>query len=198
MNEETGVLVTRAKAHDMAAFEELVRAYQNKIYGLCRQLTGNGHEAEDLAQEAFIRAYRAIGTFRSEADFGTWLHRITVNVWLNSRRKRSGEQAIVSLDESYREEDGGGLRHNVPDYSSDPQVALESEELRDQVRKALLALSEEHRAVLVLREMEGYSYEEVAAMLGCTLGTVKSRLSRARMAMKHKIMEMNESKYKEV
>lgn len=194
MNEETGVLVARAKAHDMAAFEELVHTYQNRVYGLCRQLTGNSHEAEDLAQEAFIRAYRAIGTFRSEADFGTWLHRITVNIWLNSRRKKSGEQITVSLDESYREEDGGGLRHNVPDSSADPQLALESEELRDQVRKALLALSEEHRAVLVLREMEGYSYEEVAAMLGCTLGTVKSRLSRARLAMKRKIIEMTESK----
>ena len=194
VNEETGTLVARAQSRDIDAFEELVRTYQNRIYGLCRQLTGNGHEAEDLAQEAFIRAYRAIGSFRSEADFGTWLHRITVNVWLNSRRKKSSEQIIVSLDETYREDDGGGLRHDVPDSSDDPQLALESRELQNLVREALQALSEEHRAVLVLREMEGYSYDEVAVMLGCTLGTVKSRLNRARLAMKNKITEMSQNR----
>ena len=191
MNDETGGLIARAQAHDVIAFEELVRTYQNRVYGLCRQLTGNGHDAEDLAQEAFIRAYRAIGNFRHEADFGTWLHRITVNVWLNSRRKKSNEQVVISLDETYREDDGGGSRHDVPDSSADPQLALETGELRELVRQALLALSEEHRAVLVLREMEGYSYEEVAAMLGCTLGTVKSRLNRARLAMKRMVIEMS-------
>ena len=175
----------------MVAFEELVRTYQNRIYGLCRQLTGNSHEAEDLAQEAFLRAYRAIASFRREADFGTWLHRITVNVWLNSRRKKGSDQVVVSLDEKYREDDGGGLRYDVPGNSADPQLALESGELRDLVRKALMALSGEHRAVLVLREMEGYSYEEVADMLGCSLGTVKSRLNRARLAMKRVVVEMS-------
>ena len=191
MNNETGVLIARAQAHDMVAFEELVRTYQNRVYGLCRQLTGNGHEAEDLAQEAFLRAYRAIGNFRHEADFGTWLHRITVNVWLNSRRKKSNEQVVVSLDETYRDDDGGGSRYDVPDNTADPQLALETGELRELVRKALMALSEEHRAVLLLREMEGYSYEEVADMLGCSLGTVKSRLNRARLAMKRVVIEMS-------
>jgi len=191
LNEETGILVNRAKAGDLAAFEELLLAYQSKVYGLCRQLTGHSEDAQDLAQEAFIRAYRAIGSFRGEADFGTWLHRVTVNIWLNQRRKLSSKQTVVSLDETYRDDDGGNPRREIADDSADPQMALETKELQQLVRVALLDLSEEHRAVLVLREMEGYSYEEVARMLDCTLGTVKSRLNRARGAIKRRIIEIS-------
>jgi RNA polymerase sigma-70 factor (ECF subfamily) len=190
LNEETGILVNRAKTGDLAAFEELVLLYQSKVYGLCRQLTNHSEDAQDLAQEAFIRAFRAIGSFRGEADFGTWLHRVTVNIWLNQKRKLSSKQTVVSLDETYRDDEGGSPRHEVADDSADPQLALESKELQVLVRMALLDLSEEHRAVLVLREMEGYSYEEVAQMLDCTLGTVKSRLNRARNAIRRRIIEI--------
>lgn len=191
MKEESWILVNRAKKNDLEAFEELVRLHQNKVYALCRQLCGNSDEAQDIAQEAFIRAYKAIDRFRNEADFGTWLHRITVNVWLNVCRRKNGQGVIVSLDETYQDTEGsGGARHEVADQSADPQEALETNELRDLVRTALMNLSEEHRAVLVLREIEGYSYEEVARMLGCSLGTVKSRLSRAREAMKRRVNEL--------
>jgi len=190
VNEDTHLLVHKAKAGDLAAFEELVRTYQNKVYGLCRQLTGHSEDSQDLAQEVFIRAFRAIGSFRGEADFGTWLHRVTVNIWLNQRRKLSQKQTIVSLDETYPDDEGGSPRHVVADDGVDPQLALESKELQILVRAALKDLSEEHRAVLVLREMEGYSYEEVSQMLDCTLGTVKSRLNRARSALKRRIMEI--------
>ena len=187
--EFTRLLVKKAQNNDLSAFEELVRLYQNKVYSLCNHLAGNHADAQDLAQEAFIRAYRAIGSFRNEADFGTWLHRITVNVWLNLKRKKNGQQPL-SLDEPHRGSDGGEIGREVASEDGDPLRALEEKELRGLVRVALDSLSEEHRAVLVLREIEGYSYEEVSRMLGCSLGTVKSRLSRAREAMKRKVTEL--------
>lgn len=187
--DNTRMLVKRAQNNDLSAFEELVRLYQNKVYSLCVHLAGNHDDAQDLAQEAFIKAYRAIGGFRNEADFGTWIHRITVNIWLNSRRKNSG-MTPLSLDEPFQGDDGGEIRRDVPDWDSDPLQALEEKEFRGLVRAALDGLSEEHRAVLVLREIEGYSYEEVSRMLGCNLGTVKSRLSRAREVMRHRVTEL--------
>ncbi len=187
--DDTGVLVEKAKAKDLFAFEELVRIHQNKVYALCLHLSGNRDDAQDLAQEAFLRAYRAIGGFRSEADFGTWLHRITVNVCLNFRRKNSGQRAL-SLDEPYRGEDGGEMLREIASTNGDPLLAVEEKEFQGLVRSALGDLSEDHRAVLILREMEGYSYEEVAHAVGCTLGTVKSRLSRARESMRRRMTEL--------
>jgi len=187
--DNTGLLVKKAQNNDLSAFEELVRLYQNKVYALCNHLSGNRDDAQDLAQEVFIRAYRGLGGFRNEADFGTWLHRITVNVWLNLKRKKNG-QPLVSLDEPYRGSDGGEIEREVAAEDGDPIQALEEKEFRGLVRVALDSLSEEHRAVLVLREIEGYSYEEVSRLLGCSLGTVKSRLSRAREAMKRRMTEL--------
>jgi len=183
------LLVKRAKENDLFAFEELVRIHQNRVYSLCLQLSGSRDDAQDLAQEAFIRAFRALGSFRNEADFGTWLHRITVNVWLNFRRKNSRVQP-VSLDEPYRGEDGDEIRREVAAVDGDPLQTLEELEFRSLIHQALDSLSEEHRAVLVLREIEGYSYEDVSRMLDCSLGTVKSRLSRAREIMKRKMTDL--------
>ncbi|MDD4170591.1 MAG: sigma-70 family RNA polymerase sigma factor [Desulfotomaculaceae bacterium] len=185
---DTRLLVKRAKKNDLSAFEELVRIHQNRVYALGLQLSGNREDAQDLAQEAFIRAYRALDSFRNEADFGTWLHRITVNVWLNFRRKEGKPQ--ISLDEPYQGEDGSEIRHEVAGEDDDPLRALEQKEFRGLVRAALTRLSDEHRTVLVLREIEGYSYEEMSRVLGCTLGTVKSRLSRARVVMRSKMTEL--------
>ncbi|NQS75452.1 MAG: sigma-70 family RNA polymerase sigma factor [Peptococcaceae bacterium] len=187
--DDTVLLVERAQNNDMAAFEELVRIYQNRVYALCVHLTSNGADAQDIAQEAFIRAYRYLGSFRQQADFGTWLHRITVNVWLNFRRKNK-KIMTLSLDEPYVDGDGGELQREMASPKGDPLQALEKKEFRGLVRIALDELSPEHRAVLVLREIEDYSYEEIARMLGCSLGTVKSRLSRARRAMRDRMIDL--------
>lgn len=182
------LLVKRAQNGDYSAFEELVRIYQNKIYALSINLAGNREDAQDLAQEALIKAFRAIGSFRNEADFGTWIYRITVNAWLNYRRKNSG--SIISLDEAFLRDDGGEMRRELAATSDDPLQTLEKKEFKDLVHLALNSLSDEHRTVLVLRELEGYSYEEVSQLLGCSLGTVKSRLSRAREVMRRRVIEM--------
>ena len=186
---DTKLLVKKAQNNNLAAFEELVNIYQNKVFVLCVRLAGNPDDAQDIAQEAFIKAYRSIGNFRNEADFGTWLHRITVNVWLNYKRKNGGRQ-ILSLDEPYPVEDGDSMRREVAAPDGDPLRELEEKEFRGLVRVALDNLSEEQRAVLVLREIEGYSYEEVSRMLGCSMGTVKSRLNRAREMMRRRMFEL--------
>lgn len=187
--DNTRLLVKKAQNNDLSAFEELVRLFQNKIFTLCVRLAGNHADAQDIAQEAFIKAYRALGSFRNESDFGTWLHRITVNVWLNFRRKNGG-RATISLDDPYVGESGDEIHREVACSDSDPLRELEEKEFRHLVRAALDGLSDEHRAVLVLREIEGYSYEEVSRMMGCTLGTVKSRLSRAREVMRRKMIDL--------
>ncbi|OPX91270.1 sigma-70 family RNA polymerase sigma factor [Pelotomaculum sp. PtaB.Bin117] len=186
--DETSILVKRAKENDLSAFEELVHIHQNRVYALCLQFSGNHDDAQDLAQDAFIQAYRALGSFRNEADFGTWLHRITVNICLNSKRKN--KMKPLSLDEPYQSEDGSEIRHEVAGTDGDPLRDLEEKEFRGLVQAALKSLSDEHRAVLILREIEGYSYEEVSSMIGCSLGTVKSRLSRARQVMRRRMTEL--------
>lgn len=175
-------LIQRAQNKDLAAFEQLVLLYQGKVYALAQRLSGDPEDAQDLAQEAFIRAYRSLHSFRGDADFGTWLHRITVNLWLNVRRK-PGMGVTVSLDETLQTLDGE-MKREVADTGGDPETILMSHEFSEVVQKALEQLPAEQKAVLILREIEGHSYEEIAATMQCSLGTVRSRLSRAREALR--------------
>ncbi len=180
------LLVKKSQKGDTRAFEELVKMYQDRIYALSYQLTGNHADAEDLAQNTFIKAYRALPKFRNEADFGTWLHRIAVNLSINEKRKRRPD---VSLDNPVQTRDGEMPRMVASDTES-PEEAYENKEFSGMVRRALKELSVEHRAVLVLREMQGYSYDEIAVMLDCSLGTVKSRINRARQTLKKEITRL--------
>ncbi|MBE3580931.1 MAG: sigma-70 family RNA polymerase sigma factor [Thermoanaerobacteraceae bacterium] len=170
-------------------FERLIIAYQDRVYALSYQLTGNHADAQDLAQEVFVRAYLNLEKFRYEADFGTWLHRITVNVYLNSRRRSKRDNIAYSLDEPLETEEGEVTRE-LAATDGDPQELLDEKERRRCLRLALEELSPEYRAVLVLREFQGLSYEEIAHALGCSLGTVKSRLNRARQALKEKVASL--------
>lgn len=184
-------LIARSQQNDLNAFEDLIKLYQDRVFTLCRQLTGNHADAQDLAQEVFVKAYYGLGNFRGEADFGTWLHRIAVNQWLNSRRKKN--LASFSLDAPLLTEEGEMMRE-VAATAPDPEEAYEQSETRQMVAVALENISAEHRMVLVLRELNGMSYEEIASILNCSLGTVKSRLNRARLALKKEIEEMNSGK----
>ncbi|MEW6276123.1 MAG: sigma-70 family RNA polymerase sigma factor [Bacillota bacterium] len=179
------VLIRKSQNDDLAAFEQLVNLYQQRVYSLSYQLAGNHADAQDLAQEVFIKAYLAIKGFRNEADFGTWLHRITVNLWLNMKR-RQNLVPVVSLDEPVQTPEGEVYRE-VAAAGGDPEQFIEDREFSDCVRLALDELSSDHKAALILRDIEGYSYEEMAAILNCSLGTVKSRLSRARQLLRQKV-----------
>ncbi len=180
------MLIRRLQQRDERAFEEMVRLYQHKVFNLVYRMIGNAEEAEDVAQEVFVTVFKAIDTFRGEAKFSTWLYRIAANHCKN-RMKYLGRRSYKStgeLDEAAEAE----LQHAQPSamrpHVDGPDAVLEGLQLERLVQDGIAALDEEHRALIVLRDVEDLSYEEIASITGLELGTVKSRLHRARLALK--------------
>ncbi|MCR4399945.1 MAG: sigma-70 family RNA polymerase sigma factor [Syntrophomonadaceae bacterium] len=180
--------MSKLRQGDAGAFEALVVAYQDRVFTQCYHLTGSLADAQDLAQEVFLRAYRGLHAFRGDADLGTWLHRIAVNTYLNGRRKYRPE-ALFSLDDPVPGTDGD-LTRQLAAQTEDPVERLERLEIQAAVQEALAQLSPDFRAILVLREFEDCSYEEMASLLGCSVGTVKSRLNRARRALRDRVKDI--------
>ena len=182
-------LVEKAQRDDLSAFEELVVKYQDRVYSHCHHLSGNPDDAQDLAQDVFVQAFKGIRSFRNDADFGTWLHRIAVNVWINYCRRKEKVVAF-SLDEPLPVREGEVYRELAASDES-PLEKVERSEFNAMVSRALNRLLPEYRTVLVLREMEGYNYSEIASLLDCSLGTVKSRINRGRKALKKELEKLN-------
>ena len=175
--EEELALVRRVQSGELDAFEDLVRAHEKTVYNLALRMTGNPQDAEDMAQEAFLKAYRSLPDFRGESKFSVWLYRIVSNVCLDHLRKQSRRPAS-----SLTVEDGEGEQQqlDVPDESASPERLLEQKLTREAVQKGLARLPAEQRQILLLREIRGMSYEEIGETLGLEAGTVKSRIFRAR------------------
>lgn len=178
-------LIEKAQQDDLDAFGELVLIYQDKVYSHCHYLAGNPDDAQDLAQDVFVQAFKGIRSFRNDADFGTWLHRIALNLWINFCR-RNKKVVTFSLDEPIPVREGEVSRELAASEES-PLELVERSEFNAMVGTALNRLLPEFRIVLILREMEGYNYDEIAAILECSLGTVKSRISRGRKALKKEL-----------
>jgi RNA polymerase sigma-70 factor, ECF subfamily len=170
-------LLARLKNGDARAFEELVISHQHRVFGVALRMLGNAAEAEEVAQEAFLRAHRAIGSFRGEAKLSTWLYGIASRLCLN--RLAGGERRLVRGGEAELE--------RLADSGADPAADLDRSEVEQALHRAIAELPEERRIVVVLRDLEGLSYEEIAAALELELGTVRSRLHRARMDLKDKL-----------
>lgn len=183
MSDREKGLLERAKAGDIAAFEQLIESYQKKIFNIALRMLGNYDDAGDLSQEVLIRIYKSIGSFKEQSSFSTWIYRITTNVCLDEIRKRKNRK-IISLDEEIRLEDGEMKRQIESDEPS-PEETAEAKDLKKIVNDAIGKLSEEHRIVIVLRDLQGLSYEEIAEVLKCPEGTVKSRINRGRQALKN-------------
>ena len=174
-------LISRAKAGDAAAFEQLVLENQNRVYSLALRMLGNGEDAQDAAQEAFLNAWRALPTFKGESSFSTWVYRLTSNACIDHlrRRKRRREVEAVSLTGDEGEGDW-----EPADHQADPALQTERRMAREAVEAGLRALPDHQREILIMRELSGLSYQEISAALGLDLGTVKSRIARARLALK--------------
>ncbi len=179
----------RLKRRDGAAFEQLVAERTSDIYGLLFRLTGDAEEARDLAQETFLRAFQAIEKFRGDADLKTWLYRIAINQARNRWRwwRRRRRDATVSLDATAGEREQTVATHLEDANASDPEQETLARERQSQLREALQGLRSAYREAVVLRDIEGLTYEEIAATLQINIGTVKSRLARGRLELRRKL-----------
>ncbi len=173
-------LVRAAAKGRTDAFEELVRLHEKKVYALTLRMCGNHEDARDAAQEAFLSAWRGLPSFRGEAGFSTWLYRLASNAAIDQLRRNRRQREEASLD-------AGEM--DTPDQSPGPQEAAEGSELQRAVADGLASLSEDHRRILLLREYQALSYDEIAQTLDMDLGTVKSRISRARRALRKILLE---------
>ena len=182
VDDPDGDLIESIRAGDASAFNELVLKYRNRVMGIAARMLENRVDAEDLAQDVFVKVYHSLKSFKGEALFSTWLYRITANSCLNHRRRKKTEAAIDPM--------GGDKDFTFSDDSANPQTLLEKEEFKRFLEKAIHELPEEQRLVLILRDIEGLSYEEIADSLELELGTVRSRLHRARLAIQARIKHL--------
>jgi RNA polymerase sigma-70 factor, ECF subfamily len=175
-------LVRATLAGDNQAFGALVERYQDRLFNTLARLTGSRHDASDLAQDAFVQALVKLDTFRGDAQFYTWLYRIAMNLSLSQRRKRRPVASVDVAKERAGEE--------PMDQGESPDQGLIQQERAQLVQQALLLLGDDHRQILVLREMESCSYDQIGEILNLPIGTVRSRLFRARMQLKEQLQAM--------
>ena len=185
------MLVDRFKNGDESAFNEMVARHRDRIYGMVHQLLRNHQDAEEVTQDAFIRAHRGLANFRGDAAFSTWLYQIATNLarnryWYWWRRKRDRS---VSLDAPVGEDNDMTLADIIPAEVDSPDEVTVNEEFVNRISKGMDKLSASHREILVLRNVKNLSYEEIGGILGISVGTVKSRIARARESLRAKLGE---------
>jgi len=183
LDAQEAVFVSRLQANEDAAYDELVRVYHASIFHVAYRMLGDSNDAADSVQEIFLKVFRNVQRFRGESSLKTWIYRIAFSEILNRLRwwKRRFRSSTVSLDD---QQDGKGPYIHLAAPTPSPLQVLESKERENAIQLALTKLSSEHRSIVILRDIEGFSYSEIADILGVSTGTVKSRLARARMDMK--------------
>jgi RNA polymerase sigma-70 factor (ECF subfamily) len=191
---EDAALIKQCREGDSAAFGRLVAKYQDRVFNTCWRMCGNRADAEDFTQEAFVKAFQAIDRFAERSKFSTWVFRIAVNVVLSSRRGKKAK-AVYSLDDSPgpASDASTSAAERAVSQESPPDGDASDRERTRIVAEALASLEEEHRTVVILRDLESFGYDEIAEILDVPAGTVKSRLHRARMALRDKLSPLLES-----
>lgn len=174
-------LVNRARRGDLSAYDDLVKRYQERIYATIYHMTSNHEDANDLAQESFVKAYQALKSFKGGSSFYTWLYRIAVNKTINFLKQRKNRQHMSLNDLDFNAEHDPDLVALISDKTPRREAGLS--ELQEKLNAALLKLSESHRLAVVLHDVQGLSHEEIAKVMHCNIGTVRSRLFYARQQL---------------
>ena len=188
--DENKLLVEKARKGDMSAFEQLILNHEKIVYNVALRMFNNIEDAKDIAQEVFIKAFRSIENFDGRSSFSTWIYRIAMNTCIDETRKRKGK-ASVSLEEEMSDEDGS-WKQQYADDGDTPEESMLRQEGQHEIMRALERISPDHKLVIVLRDIQGLSYDEIAEITDLTLGTVKSRISRARLQLKQELLEIRE------
>lgn len=174
-------IVQLAQLGQKEAFQELVKRYQKNVFALLYQLAPEWRDLNDLSQEVFIRVYKGIHNLRNPRIFKSWLNQIVLNLFYDELRKRPRMLKTISMDQSYEDDNGDNeFIKEIKDSKQKPDDIISGYETRDAIKKAMAQLPEQFRTAIVLRELQGMQYEEISEILGCALGTVKSRIWRAR------------------
>ena len=184
--EQENAVVRAVLNGDVNAFEMLVREYEKNVYNLALRMVGNSEDAADMSQEAFIKAYNSLNSFRGDSKFSVWLYRIVSNVCLDFIRSRKRKQT-VSL--SVEDDNGEDVELDIADDTQSPERLMDKQLTRDAVRRGLASLPPGQRQILLLREIQGLSYDEIAEVLNVEAGTVKSRIFRARKKLSAFLLE---------
>lgn len=192
-HEDDRELVAKSLGGDTEAFRTIVERYQERVYNVAFQMTGSHEDSLDLAQDSFLRVFRALSSFKGDSSLGTWIHRIAHNIVIDELRKRRRRPVVaMSTDTVVITEDGEHMLEWSAPMDEAPEEQLLRAEKKREIEQALQRISPEHRSVLVMRDIEGLTYEEVAEVLGLNVGTVKSRLNRARLALREKLKVMEQ------
>ena len=182
-------LIEKTLNGENSAFDELVLKYQDRIFNIAYRMMGSYEEAKDASQEAFVNAFKSLANFRRESSFYTYLCQILINSCKNRLKRLNRDSKLVSIDDPFPTEDGE-VKLEIPDNTFSPRDAVERKDKEARVQEAINSLDEEHKAVVVLRDIEGLSYEDIAQALNLNIGTIKSRLHRARHELKEKLKDV--------
>jgi len=180
LQQQEEILIVRAKTGDIESFEELIQNHQQKAFNIAYRMLGNLEDANDVTQEAFLRVYRSIDKFKGNSSFSTWLYSIVNNVCIDFIRKHKKTKVIYIDDNQYQE----GYQKEIPDRKNAPEDLLEKKEIKERVHDAINQLNYDQRTIIILRDIQGFSYQEIAEILNISEGTVKSRISRGRNNLK--------------
>src|SRR4051794_4820089 len=186
-------LVKRCQDGDAEAFDELVTRYRTRVFGMIYNMVHSEQDAWDLAQDSFIKAWKSIKRFRGQSSFYTWIYRIVMNVTIDWLRKKQVKAGGAEFDDSIQLKEVDPASKTMPKADALPSVVMEQKEIRAQIDKAIDQLSPEHRAVILMKEIDGMQYHEIAETLGCSIGTVMSRLFYARKKLQNMLRDCYEN-----
>jgi len=186
-------LVKQAQAGDTEAFDQLVSRFRNRVFGMIYNMVHNEQDAWDLAQDSFLKAWKSIARFRGQSSFYTWIYRIVMNVTIDWLRKKQVQGAGAEFDDAVQLTEIDPASRTVPHAGALPHERMEQKEIRVRIDAAIAQLSPEHRAVILMKEIEDMQYHEIAESLGCSIGTVMSRLFYARKKLQNLLRDVYEN-----